>query len=159
MDNGTISTVPIARPAGAGRTLDVLGVPYVFKASSAETGEAFCCIEHTLPPGSGVPPHTHAREDEAFYVLTGTVTFESAGQGSMRLGAGSFFYGPRGHNHSFRNEASEPARMLVWCIPGAGMEAMFTEFDAATRAAAGMPPVETIVAIAARYGVAIAPPQ
>jgi uncharacterized cupin superfamily protein len=27
--------------------------------------------EAVVPPGAGAPPHTHTREDEAFYVLSG----------------------------------------------------------------------------------------
>jgi hypothetical protein len=76
----------------------------------------------------------------------------------MRFGAGSFFFGPRGRQHSFRNESSVEARMLVICAPGAGIERMFTDIDAAGRRSGGAPPLEEIFAIAARAGVAIAPP-
>jgi mannose-6-phosphate isomerase-like protein (cupin superfamily) len=137
----------------------VLGAPYVLKATSAETGNSFCCIESTIPPGSGVPPHTHEHEDEAFYVLAGEIILESADRpAALRLGAGSFFFGPRGRLHSFRNEGSVEARMLVFCMPGAGMERMFTEIDAAGRRSGGAPSMDEIVSIAARAGVAIAPP-
>jgi len=61
----------IARHASDGVTINVLGAPYEFKAASAETGNSFCCIEGRIPAGSGVPPHTHTHEDEAFYVLAG----------------------------------------------------------------------------------------
>jgi quercetin dioxygenase-like cupin family protein len=159
MDTRPTDATPFARPAGVGRTLDVLGTPYIVKVSSAETAGAFCCIEHTLPPGAGVPPHTHAREDEAFYVLAGTVTFEGLPGGPARLAAGATFYGPRGRQHSFRNDTSEPARMLVWFAPGSNLEAMFGELDAATRQAGGAPPMETVVAICARHDVIVAPPQ
>src|SRR5258707_5808666 len=40
-------------------------------------------------PGSGVPPHTHAHEDEAFYVLAGEIILDSADRPApLRLGAG-----------------------------------------------------------------------
>lgn len=143
--------------AGEGRALDVLGSPYLFKATSAETGGRFCCIECTIPPGAGAPPHTHSNEDEAFFVLSGEIVVEEEGS-THRLGARSFFLGPRGRQHSFRNETDAEARILVFCTPGVGMEQMFGAMDAATVAAGGMPPVEEIVAIAARHGVAIAPP-
>ncbi len=157
MDAATLA--PITRAPGSGRTLDVLGAPYVIKASSAETGDRFCCIEGTIPAGTGVPPHTHANEDEAFYVLAGTITFEIAGDNPVRLGPGSFVYGPRGRQHAFRNETGAEARMLVYCSPGAGMESMFTDIDAAARQSGGMLAGDVIGAIAARYGVTIAPPQ
>ena len=157
--NDRATRTPITRTPGSGRTLDVLGAPYVIKASAAETGGGLCCIECEVPAGSGVPPHTHANEDEAFYVLAGTITFEIAGEGLARLGPGSFVYGPRGRQHAFRNETDAGARMLVTCSPGAAMEQMFTDIDAAARQSGGRLAGEAIGAIAARYGVVIAPPN
>lgn len=149
----------IARVAGEGPAINVLGSPYVFKATSAETGNAFCCVECTVPPGASVPPHTHEREDEAFYVLSGEIVLDSADRPApLRLGAGSFFFGPRGGQHAFRNEGSAEARMLVFCMPGAGIERMFRDMDAAGRRGAGPPAMEEILAIAAHAGVAIASP-
>jgi len=146
----------IARATNEGPTLNVLGSPYVFKATSAETGNRFCCIECTIAPGSGVPPHIHQYEDEAFYVLAGEVVFECTDQPTpLRFGVGSFFFGPRGREHAFRNEGNEDARLIVFCVPGAGMERMFTEMDAAGRRADGAPSMEQILAIAAKAGVAI----
>ncbi len=34
------------------------------KLSSADTGGAFFLFETAVPPGRGVPPHVHSREDE-----------------------------------------------------------------------------------------------
>lgn len=153
-DIATITS--IIRAAGDGPALNVLGSPYVFKATSAETGNRFCCIECTVPPHAGVPPHTHQHEDEAFYVLAGEITFESADQPApLRLGAGSFFLGSRGRQHAFRNEGSADARMLVFCMPSAGIERMFTEMDAAGRCNGRAPSMDEILAIASRAGVAI----
>lgn len=153
------ATGSIARAPGDGPALNVLGSPYVFKATSAETNNSFCCIEATIPPGSGVPPHTHEREDEAFYVLSGEIILDSADQSApLRLGAGSFFFGPRGRQHAFRNEGSVDARMLVFCMPGTGIEHMFRDMDAVGRSSSGPPAMEEIFAIAARAGVAIASP-
>jgi quercetin dioxygenase-like cupin family protein len=157
--NDIAMTVSIARGAGDGPALDVLGSTYVLKATSAETGNRFCSIECTIPPGAGAPPHTHTHEDEAFYVLEGEIVLESADQAApLRLGPGSFFFGPRGRQHGFRNEGSVAARLLVFAAPGAGLERMFSEMDAAGRRSGGTPPMEEIVAIAARAGVAIAQP-
>ena len=71
-----------------------------------------------------------------------------------RLRTGAFFFTPRGCQHTFRNESGEAARILVFCTPGAGMEAMFTAFDAAGRASEGPTLHAQIGAIAARAGVA-----
>lgn len=145
------------RGPGEGSPLNVMGSPYVVKASAAETGDAFCCIECTVQPGAGVPPHTHTYEHEAFYVLAGEIVVDGADlRGPTRLGAGAFFFTPRGRQHTFRNEGTEVARFLLVCTPGAGMEAMFTAFDAAGRSAGGAPPPAEIGAIAARAGVVFA---
>ncbi len=34
------------------------------KLSSADAGGAFFLFENAVPPGRGVPPHVHSREDE-----------------------------------------------------------------------------------------------
>jgi quercetin dioxygenase-like cupin family protein len=150
-DAGLLSFV---RGPGEGSPLNVLGSPYVVKASAAETGDAFCCIECTIPPGAGVPPHTHTREHEAFYVLAGEIVVSSVDvRAPTRLGVGAFFFTPRGRQHTFRNESRETARILVICTPGAGMEAMFTAFNAAGRNSGGPPQPAEIGAIAAQAGV------
>lgn len=146
--------VSFVRAPGEGPALNVMGSPYVVKARAAETGDAFCCIECTIPPGAGVPPHTHTREHEAFYVLAGEIVVSSVDvREPTRLGAGAFFFTPRGRQHTFRNESADVARVLIVCTPGAGMEAMFTAMDAAGRNAGGSPPPAEIGAIATRAGV------
>jgi sugar phosphate isomerase/epimerase len=74
----------------------------------------------------------------------------------MRFAAGSFFCGPRGSQHSFRNEGNVDARMLVFCTPGSGMERMFAEMDKVGRRSSGAPSMDEIFATAARAGVTIA---
>jgi mannose-6-phosphate isomerase-like protein (cupin superfamily) len=64
---------PLWREHGTGPTLDVLGVTHIYKAMASETGQQFSLWESIVPPGAGAPPHTHTREDEAFYVLSGHV--------------------------------------------------------------------------------------
>lgn len=160
MDRSTkdsATPVAIARAAGEGPALNILGSPYVFKATSAETGDRFCCIEHRVPPGSGVPAHTHTHEDEFFYVLAGEITFESADRPEpLQLAAGGFFFSPRGQQHAFRNASPVEARMLVCCMPGAGIERMFRELHAAGVRAGGAPSMDEIKAITARAGVTMA---
>src|SRR5215468_10976518 len=39
--------------------------------SGKDTGGAYCLLEVSLAPGMGVPRHTHTREDEVYFVLTG----------------------------------------------------------------------------------------
>lgn len=151
---------PLWHAANAGPTLDVLGVTHIYKAMAKDTGQQFSVWESIAPPGAGAPPHTHTREDEAFYVLSGDVLFETEGVAEpLRLGAGGFVFAPRNLRHSYRNIGTSEARLLVFAIPGAGLDSMFTAFDAASKSSAQMPSIETITAIAAQHGVVIHPPK
>jgi hypothetical protein len=58
-------------------------------------------------------------------------------------------------NRSFRNPQLS---LLVFAIPGTGLDRMFAVFDAASKRAAGMPAIDTIAAIAEQYGVVVHPP-
>jgi quercetin dioxygenase-like cupin family protein len=143
------------REPAAGSTLNVLGVTHIYKATAAETGGSLW--EAVFPPGAGAPPHTHAREDEAFYVLSGQLTIEFEGEPApRRIAPGGFFFGARGRRHAVRNAGDRPARVLILSAPSCGLDQMFAELDAAT--AAGMPEFSRLVAIAGKYGVTIDPP-
>jgi quercetin dioxygenase-like cupin family protein len=142
-------------PAGAGRAEAVLGTALRYKAEPAETGGRMACVEITVPPGAGVPPHRHEAEDEAFYVLSGRVTIsgDDCEGGAVRLEAGGFFFGPRGRVHGFRNEDGEAARLLVVVTPGTGIAAMFADLAALGREGAGGPDPARVAAICAGYGI------
>jgi quercetin dioxygenase-like cupin family protein len=157
MNAKTAAAQSFVRAPAAGSTLNILGVTHTYKATGAETAGAFSLWEDVVPPGSGVPPHTHAREDEAFYVLSGEIVIEFEGEAApRRVASGGFFFGARGRRHAYRNLSDEPARVLVLCAPSCGLDEMFAELDAAT--AAGRPEMATLAAIAAKYGVTIHPP-
>jgi quercetin dioxygenase-like cupin family protein len=151
------SANPFLREPGAGATLEVLGATHIYKATAAETGGAFSLWEAVVPPGHGAPAHTHAREDESFYVLSGEILIEFEGDPApRRVGPGGFFFGARGRRHAYRNAGDQPARILILSTPSVGLDRMFGEIDAAI---AGLPPdMAKLAAIAAKYGVAIAPP-
>ena len=147
---------PLWRAAGAGPTLDVLGVPHVYKALADETGQQFSVWESIVPPGGGTPSHTHTREDEAFYLLSGELQFEVEGVADpLPLAAGGFLFGPRNRRHGYRNVGTAAAHLLVFAMPGAGLDRMFAAFSAEAGRIGRQPPVETITAIAARHGLVI----
>jgi quercetin dioxygenase-like cupin family protein len=151
------AVAPFVRDPGAGSTLNVLGVTHVYKATAAETGGSFSLWEAVFPPGAGAPPHTHTREDEAFYVLSGELVFEFEGEPAPRsVGPGGFFFGARDRRHAVRNVSDQPARVLILSAPSCGLDQMFAELDAAT--AAGIPESGKLAAITAKYGVTIEPP-
>jgi quercetin dioxygenase-like cupin family protein len=150
---------PLWRAPGTGPTLDVVSTTHIYKAMASDTGHQFSVWESIVPPGSGVPAHTHTREDEAFYVLGGEVLVEVEGAvDPLHLGPGGFLFAPRNRRHAFRNIGTVDARLLVFAIPGTGLDRMFADFDAIGKRSAEMPTIDTITAIAAQYGVVIHPP-
>ncbi|QKW11246.1 cupin domain-containing protein [Streptomyces sp. NA04227] len=68
------------------------------------------------PHTPGPPQHRHARHDEGFYVLSGTVRF-TVGTKDHDATAGTFVMVPAGAPHTFANPADEPAVMLSMFTP------------------------------------------
>ncbi|MFZ1023354.1 MAG: cupin domain-containing protein [Thermoplasmata archaeon] len=67
------------------------------------------------PPGTftrGVPLHLHRIEDEAWYVLEGTLRFQF-GAREFEAGPGSGVLLPHGTPHTFWNPGPGPARYLL----------------------------------------------
>jgi quercetin dioxygenase-like cupin family protein len=150
---------PLWREPGTGPTLDVLGVTHTYKAKASDTGDQFSLWVSIVPPGAGTPAHTHTREDEAFYVLSGELLFDVEGASDpLRLGPGGFLFAPRNRRHAYRNSGTVAAHLLVFAIPGDGLDRMFADFAAASKRAAHAPAIDAIGAIAAQYGVVIHPP-
>lgn len=146
-----------------GQALNVLGARVLVKLTGAARTPFLA--DHPVPPGYGVPPHSHRDEDESFFVLEGEVTFE-CDEGIAHIGPGGFVHCPRGSRHSFRNETDRPARMIVLASAGGGLHAMMQDFDRAAMALAQQKPSiggeasalaeldpQTITTIAAQYGI------
>lgn len=64
------------------------------------------------PPLLIAPRHVHHADDEAFYVLEGTLAFELDGE-AVTVGAGGAVVIPRGTMHTWWNPNAEPARYLI----------------------------------------------
>lgn len=60
--------------------------------------------------------HIHHADDEAWYVLDGTLGFR-IGSGLVEAGAGAAVHVPRGTPHSFWNARPEPARYVLVMAP------------------------------------------
>src|SRR5437667_11157376 len=123
MATNVTATEPFVRAPAAGSTLNVLGVTHIYKATGAETAGSFSLWEDLVPPGTGAPPHTHEREDEAFYVLSGEIQIEFEGEPApRRVGSGGFFYGARHKRPGYRNVRDQTARLLDLCTPCCGVD-------------------------------------
>lgn len=112
---------------GEGNTIQgPVGGPLTFKARGEQTNGTLTVVENTVAPGEGPPLHVHASEDEAWYVLEGTLRFQLDAE-LHTAPAGTFVFVPRGTPHCFQNSGDQPARILVIFTPS-GMEEFFDRF-------------------------------
>jgi quercetin dioxygenase-like cupin family protein len=156
-------STPVIRKPAQGRTVAVVGDVYRFLATGEDTNGKYALWEAIVLPGGGPPPHVHSREEEGFYVLEGEIAFQ-VGDQRLVAGPGVFANMPVGTSHSFKNEGSQPARMLISVAP-AGLERMFFELgvplpEGSTTA---LPPtkeeIEKLLAVAPNFGIEIKLPQ
>jgi mannose-6-phosphate isomerase-like protein (cupin superfamily) len=68
------------------------------------------------PPRLIAPLHVHLQDDEAWYVLEGTLRFR-VGEHEIEAPSGSAVFGPHGVPHTFWNPGPEPARYLLVMTP------------------------------------------
>ena len=110
-----------AVPSRQGEARWWLGALTVIKATAADTGGHLTVLDVTDPPGVEAPLHVHHKEDEAFWVLEGDVTFEVGGM-TIQAGAGDFVFGPRDVPHRYKvgdqapgcSSCSPPAASRTW---------------------------------------------
>jgi len=142
---------------GEGRTVSVMGDHYTLKALGGHTRGAWSLTEVGATPGApGPPPHIHENEEEAFYVLEGTVHVTIGAQ-TMNASPGTFALVPRGTVHTFANPGPGPARLLVIISP-AGFEQAFVEMANVAPSGDQPPDMERLLAIARKYHLQIVTP-
>ena len=123
----------------------------------AHTGGAYCLLEVSLAPGMSVPRHTHAREDETYYVLAGELEV-IVGDEVFILKTGDTLIAPRDIPHQLRNSGDTENHYLLMFSPSG-----FEEFLKATAVPAPdnapaptEPPavaVRGVLELAADYGI------
>jgi quercetin dioxygenase-like cupin family protein len=124
------SRPPPTLTRGSGATVTIL-------VSSADSGGAIGMIETVFPPGSpALPMHIHSREDETFYVVSGTGEFR-LGEATLIRGPGSRIFGPRDVPHTFRNVGDTDLKCLIVYSPG-GFEQSFIDIAALGEAGADL---------------------
>jgi mannose-6-phosphate isomerase-like protein (cupin superfamily) len=141
----------------------VLGELVTCKVTAEQTGGAYSLFEVVSQPLDGPLPYIEHQEDECFYVLEGEFEFLDNDR-TLRAGAGSLIYTPRGNLRAYKNVGDDPGRMLVSQTPGGLHEMFFEEVgeEAVDKVnppvVEGPPDAERIVAIATKYGIEIPPP-
>jgi quercetin dioxygenase-like cupin family protein len=117
-----------------------LGGLAVIKARAADTGGLLSIIEVTERPGAEAPLHVHHGEDESFWILEGSATFQ-VGDATIVAQAGDFLFGPRDVPHRF-TVGDEGCRMLFICTPGGFEELVIAMSEPAQSRTLPPPPVE-----------------
>ena len=150
---------PVAVGKDGGDARWWFGSLVVIKASAADTGGQMAIIEITEPPGAEAPMHVHHREDEGFWLLEGSATFE-VGDTTIEAVAGDYLFGPRDIPHSY-TVGDAGCRMLFIMIPG-GIEEFIIETSEPAASRTLPPPLEeepdweSLAARAHAYGIAMA---
>jgi quercetin dioxygenase-like cupin family protein len=112
-----------ARKLVAGDRTRAFDTEYTLLLTPADTEGRLSSYLSVCPPNAGPPRHIHRREDETFYVISGTVEFWIDGA-SRTAKAGDAAFVPRGKEHTFYVVGPDPAEMLTTLTPG-GFEGFF----------------------------------
>jgi len=157
-NNGAQGLKPVMISKEEGEARWWLGGLAVFKATGANTDGQMTIIEVTEPPNAEAPLHVHHREDEAFWILEGDVTFE-VGDKPINALPGDYVFAPREIPHRYTVGAAG-CRMLFILTPG-GFENMVIALSEPAASRSLPPPsdeepdFERLCAIAESYGMEI----
>jgi len=122
-----------------------LGGRFEIKAGAAETRNQWCMCEADMTKLAEPPLHVHHTEDEAWYVLSGKLTFH-IGERTQEAPPGTFVFAPRNLPHWFTVD-EEPARVLVFASPGGAFERIVEQTGVPADTATGpLPPDPAAIA-------------
>jgi steroid delta-isomerase-like uncharacterized protein len=153
-------------PQDSKSTTRVLGVSNLCKATKDDTRGIYSFFVSTVPPGEGVPIHTHLKEDEAYYLLDGEwEIYDLTNKETLTLGADTYIYVPMGINHGFKNIGDKAARMVLMITPG-GLEGFFEGIGQIVDdpnnpppPPSGPPDFAKAAQVAAKYNITFIPPE
>jgi mannose-6-phosphate isomerase-like protein (cupin superfamily) len=117
-DEQTNTRRPIVLRPGDGRAYAMPTMRAVFKADGDETANRYSISEWWLKPESDGPgAHSHAGNDEIFYVIEGTPSV-LIGDDWIDAPVGTCIVIPAGITHDFANRTQARAGLLNVFIPG-----------------------------------------
>lgn len=151
---------PFILDRGEGASVWSLGGRFTVKLSDKDAAGHFALVETLAFRATEPPLHIHHREDEAWYILDGQMTFYVADE-SIEARTGSFVFAPMGIPHTFTVDV-EPTRVLVFASP-AGFEHFALELG--EKATSDKPPTglaapapDVLRPVAERYGIEVVGP-
>jgi mannose-6-phosphate isomerase-like protein (cupin superfamily) len=151
----TTAPAPLAVSSDEGEARWWFGTLAVIKTTAAETDGQLTVVEVTSPPGFEAPLHVHHRDDEGFWILEGSATFE-IGDRTIEAGAGDYLFGPRDIPHRY-TVGESGCRMLYIMVPGGMEEVVRATSEPAARRTLPPPPdeepdIDAIKEIVRAYG-------
>jgi len=100
-----------------GQRVQVLGDQVTIKVASADSPNGQAIVSVEVPPGSGTPCVTHAKEEEVYYLVDGTLLMHTPTEKHL-LQPGDLVHLPPLTPHGYRNPGDRPARFLAWTVGG-----------------------------------------
>ncbi len=145
---------------GGGDSVWSIGGRFTRKTGGDDSAERLSILEAVVTRTAEPRRHIHHREDEAFYVLDGQLTFH-VGEAVLTAVAGSLAFAPMGIPHTFTVD-TEPSRILVITSP-AGFERFVFELGVPATSdempvGLSLPGPEVIGPVAERHGIEIVGP-
>lgn len=162
----SMQAVPYSRRLGEQESYWTMGYLMTWLAEGTDTGGRFSLVEVVARQGTEPPPHTHANEDEAYYLLEGEMAFH-VGERTVEAVPGDYVWLPRGVQHAPVAKTPE-IRTLVLITP-AGLEEAFKQVSEPAQTST-LPPLperppdvdqtQRVLAVFEAHGVEFAlPPQ
>jgi quercetin dioxygenase-like cupin family protein len=130
-------------------------------AEVLEDREDFSMVRMHHPPHDAPPLHVHEREDEGFYLLSGSMTLWVGDEPPVKLVPGEYALAPHGVPHTYR-AGPDGAVALVTSLPGAFVAFLREAGTPAPRAELpvldGPPDAERLGRISAAHGITLLGP-
>ena len=150
----------IHQPPGSGPSVWSLGGRFTVKLDDQGSQGRYSLVEAVAFRQTEPPLHVHHREDEAWYVLDGHMTFY-VGDESFAAPGGTFALAPMGVPHTFTVDV-EPTRVLVIAAPSGfehfalGLGSLAT--SDVPPSDLQMPGPDVLGPVAERYGIEVVGP-
>jgi quercetin dioxygenase-like cupin family protein len=144
---GNIATNSVG--VGSSRVIRAFGQEAHVLVSSEQTGDAFCMLRFSSPPGNVTPAHLHRASDETFLIESGEVEINVGGE-LLRGRMGDVIYLPKGIPHAPKVMGNDNLTVVVVCVPG-GFDRFFAA--CAEEFKNGEPAMPILVKLAAEYGI------
>lgn len=104
------------------------GERFVWRATRASTGGAYCEFDLFLAPGAKVAaPHRHPNQEERFTTVSGSLRVSVAGEVAL-CEPGAETVVPPGTPHKWGNAAEAESHAIVRLTPALNIEDFFTVF-------------------------------